>query len=481
MPPLCDASATGPLHVVGRGERGAHVPGRVVDAVDVRPDEADAVLARRVDELLLELGLPGLGEAGRDHDRGADALVADLRDRVDDELGRDREDRDVDAVRQVGDVGVDLLAEDLLRLRVDRVDLALEAAVDEVLHHRVADLALLLGGADHGDGPRVHQLVHRLEDLFLAVARRPLVGGVEVHDEARVDRDRAVLLREHRVEIDLGDLREVGHQLRDPLDHAGERVLVDARPAAHAAQHLGRADPVDHRARVVAGRRREPERHVAQDLDEDPAEAERDDGPERGIADGADQDLLALGQHLLDLHAGDVGVGLVGLGVLHDRVVAGAHLVGRSQPDQHALGLRLVEDVGRDDLGDDGIPDLVGGRRRPPPRWWRALRPAPRSRRRRRPAWPRARSGPRGRRRVRRRAPPGPSPGRASSCFSYRSPSSSGSSLPCRAVEIARRRRRPRSAARDRRRRRRAARAGSRRCARRAAASASRPRASRTA
>ena len=52
-------------------------------------------------ELLLELGLPGLGEAGGDHDGGGDALVADLRDRVGDELGRDREHRHVDAVREV--------------------------------------------------------------------------------------------------------------------------------------------------------------------------------------------------------------------------------------------------------------------------------------------------------------------------------------------------------------------------------------------
>jgi hypothetical protein len=59
------------------------------------------VLARGVDKLLLELVLAGLGKAGGDHDRGADALVADLRNRVGDELGGDREHRHVDSVREL--------------------------------------------------------------------------------------------------------------------------------------------------------------------------------------------------------------------------------------------------------------------------------------------------------------------------------------------------------------------------------------------
>ena len=84
-----------------------------------------------------------------------------------DELRRDAEHREVDAVGQVGDVVVGLLAEDRLGLRVDRVDLALEPAVDEVLHDRVADLALGLRGADDGDRRGCNIRVHHLEDLLL--------------------------------------------------------------------------------------------------------------------------------------------------------------------------------------------------------------------------------------------------------------------------------------------------------------------------
>jgi hypothetical protein len=39
------------------------------------------------------------------------------------------------------DALVGLVAEDLVGLGVDRVNVALVAAVDEVLHHRIADLA----------------------------------------------------------------------------------------------------------------------------------------------------------------------------------------------------------------------------------------------------------------------------------------------------------------------------------------------------
>jgi len=190
--------------------------------------------------------------------------------------------------------------------------------------------------------------------------RRARVLLVEVDDEAGVDRRRPVLGREDRVEVDLGDLREVGDELGDRLDDVRQALDVHARAAADAVEDLRGADAVDHLERGLARDRREAERHVAQDLDEDAAEAERHDRAERRVLDRADEHLGALRQHLLDLHAGDPRVGLVGLRVLDDGVEALADLVARAQADEHALGLRLVEDVGRDDLGDHGIAHVLG-------------------------------------------------------------------------------------------------------------------------
>ena len=62
-------------------------------------------------------------------------------------------------------------------------------------------------------------------------------------------------------------------ELRHVLDHARERVAVDRVGAAHAFQDFRRGDAVEHRQRIVARRRRQPERDVLQDLDQNAARA----------------------------------------------------------------------------------------------------------------------------------------------------------------------------------------------------------------
>src|SRR6185312_11845790 len=111
----------------------------------------------------------------------------------------DREHRDVDHAGHVLDALVGLVAEDVGRLRVDRVDVALVAAVDEVLHHGIANLAVLGGRADHGDRLRLHDAVHRSHDLFGRARLRPGLV-VEVDDDAYVGRNRVLLGGKYRVE-----------------------------------------------------------------------------------------------------------------------------------------------------------------------------------------------------------------------------------------------------------------------------------------
>ena len=58
----------------------------------------------------------------------------------------------------------------------------------------------------------------------------------------------------------------------------------------------------------------------------------------------------AAGQHLLDLDALDLGVGLVLLGVGEDGLIGLLGVVGGLDADDDAAGFGLVEDVRRDDL-----------------------------------------------------------------------------------------------------------------------------------
>jgi hypothetical protein len=109
-------------------------------------------------------------------------------------------------------------------------------------------------------------------------------------------------------------------------------------------------DAVEHRQRVLLGRRREPEGDVLENLDQHAAEAERDQLAERAIGDRADDDLGAAQQHLLDLDALDLGVSLVFLGVRQNGRVVLFDVGGGFHAHHHAARFGLVQDVRRDDL-----------------------------------------------------------------------------------------------------------------------------------
>ena len=109
-------------------------------------------------------------------------------------------------------------------------------------------------------------------------------------------------------------------------------------------------DAVEHRQRVVLGRGREAEGNVLQYLDQHAAEAERHQLAERAVGDGTDNDLGAAGQHLLDLDALDLGVGLILLRVCENGLV-GLFGIGRSlDANDDAARFGLVENVRRDDF-----------------------------------------------------------------------------------------------------------------------------------
>ena len=196
---------------------------------------------------------------------------------------------------------------------------------------------------------RLHDAVHRGDDFFGRARRRARLV-VEVDDDAHVGGDRVLLGGEHRVEIEFDDFGEIADELRHLDDDVGQRLAVDRIAAAHALQHVMGLDAVEHRQRVVLGRGREAEGDVLQHFDQHAAEAERHQLAERAVGDGADDDLGAAGQHLLDLDALDLGVGLIFLGVGENGLV-GLFGIGRGlDADHDAAGFGLVENVRRDDL-----------------------------------------------------------------------------------------------------------------------------------
>ncbi|CAM5672982.1 hypothetical protein SVIOM342S_01362 [Streptomyces violaceorubidus] len=264
----------------------------------------------------------------------------------------DREDRHIHLAGNVGDTLVRLAAQDVIGLGVHRVDLAREAAVDEVAHHGVADLPRLARRTDHRHRRGLHQAAHRGEDL-LARVPAPLLRRVGRQDHPDVGGDRTLGRGDHRVEVHLGDLREVGDQFGDPADLLRHRPPVHPGLPAHPAQHLGRPDRVQHGQGLVGVHGREPEGDVLQHLDQHPAEPERHHLPERRVGDRTDDDLLPPRQQFLDLHALDPRGGVVRARVVDDPAERRAHVRRALHSDDHTAGVGLVEDVRGDDLHHD--------------------------------------------------------------------------------------------------------------------------------
>ena len=131
------------------------------------------------------------------------------------------------------------------------------------------------------------------------------------------------------------------------------RGPVDRGASTNASKEFAAADAVEHRFDVVAGHRSQTKRDVAHHLDEDTAEAERHQLSEARIVDRADDELEALDHHLLDLDAGDDGIGGERLGRHDDPVVGISDRVSIGEPDDDPACLGLVQDVFGDDLGDD--------------------------------------------------------------------------------------------------------------------------------
>ena len=154
--------------------------------------------------------------------------------------------------------------------------------------------------------PSVAKLPHLLREEGGVVDRYQLFASVRTvrprDPDPRVDDDGAVGQADHRVEVELGELGEVVGELREPVQHVGERGGVGGRGAAEPGDEppgLARGDEL---VGVDVGQRRQPEVGVADQLGEHAAGAEGDERAEDGILGDAREELDAALDHRLDDH-----------------------------------------------------------------------------------------------------------------------------------------------------------------------------------
>src|SRR5690348_830445 len=104
-------------------------------------------------------------------------------------------------------------------------------------------------------------------------------GFWRLHAYPCVDGNATVRAGEDRVEVELGDLREVRSQAPEPQHEVGERLVVGGRGTAEPGDEPARLRTVDEVERVAIGERREPEAGLADQLGERAAGAEGDERP----------------------------------------------------------------------------------------------------------------------------------------------------------------------------------------------------------
>jgi len=159
MLPDCERSPIPPFRRFAKTDDVAGPVG-VEDARGVRPDDANAVGPGDIDHLLLKLAalFAGLGEAAGENDGALDALGSATRDDLGERLRRCADENEIHGPGHVGDVRIAAQPKYFRLLRIERVDLAGIAILDELLDRAKAALGLFLRSADHGDRVGIENL-----------------------------------------------------------------------------------------------------------------------------------------------------------------------------------------------------------------------------------------------------------------------------------------------------------------------------------
>src|SRR4030042_2914502 len=127
------------------------------------------------------------------------------------------------------------------------------------------------------------------------------VGGSD--NEAHVDRQAALALvvDNERIDVELGSLREVDHQLRHAQKGIDQRLPIRRRLSSYTVDQRPGADLAEHLLGLPAAEGGDAERDVLQRLDVDAAEPKGDERTKLWVAGHPDEHLEPRRGHLLHL------------------------------------------------------------------------------------------------------------------------------------------------------------------------------------
>jgi hypothetical protein len=145
-----------PAVVHGRAERGGHPVGHIEEPLAVRPEQPDPGVAGDLGQLPLRrpARLVLLGEAGAEDDHAPRPGGRAVGDHARHERGPDRDDGQVNGLRDGPDGRVAGQSADLLAVRVDQVDLAVVGVLLEHRERPAGQGERVVGRADDRDAAR---------------------------------------------------------------------------------------------------------------------------------------------------------------------------------------------------------------------------------------------------------------------------------------------------------------------------------------
>ena len=215
------------------------------------PDQPAAVRPHQLEEAVLPRSTlaPDLREPGRDDHERLDACLEGLLDRFEHGARRQRDDRDVDLVGNLGNRAVRPHTRDGLSVSVHGVRSARKVSGEDVPEQLAADRASSPGGADHGHAPWLEERAERrghggvvalLDSLAIPLGRsdRELhleLAALELARQLEADRledaEHVAVLRHHLRDeaLDPDPRRTVGQPLEETRPDSAPLVGIGDR------------------------------------------------------------------------------------------------------------------------------------------------------------------------------------------------------------------------------------------------------------
>ena len=141
------------------GERGVQRRESIYDTQAVGADDADAVFLGNIQNIMLQLGAlaPRFAKSGSNDNRALDALLPALAHDVGHKGAGHDDDRQINRAGRLQNAGQAFHPQDFLTLGIDRVNLTLEAVLNDILENAIPQLGFVAGSAHDGYRLRVKE------------------------------------------------------------------------------------------------------------------------------------------------------------------------------------------------------------------------------------------------------------------------------------------------------------------------------------